>query len=61
MNAAELIVLDPGHFHASLVQKQMYPGVSKRVSVYAPLGPDLLDYVQRIAGLNARQDHPTWW
>ena len=61
MNAAELIVLDPGHFHASLVQKRMYPGTSTRVSVYSQLGPDLLDYLQRIAGFNARNEQPTSW
>jgi len=31
-----LITLDPGHFHASLVQKSMYPQVSPEVRVYAP-------------------------
>src|SRR5688572_32522194 len=34
------MTLDPGHFHAALVQKEMYPGVSPQVDVYAPLGPD---------------------
>ena len=32
----KLIVLDPGHFHATLVQKEMYPGLDPTVSVYAP-------------------------
>ena len=31
-----LITLDPGHFHAALVQKTMYDGVSRTVYVYAP-------------------------
>lgn len=57
----KLIVLDPGHFHASLVQKDMYAGVDPTVSVYAPLGPDVLDYLNRVAALNARADHPTAW
>jgi hypothetical protein len=30
------ITLDPGHFHAALVQKKMYPEVSPEVNVYAP-------------------------
>ena len=55
MKEAKLIVLDPGHFHASLVQSEMYPGLSKQVSVYAPLGPDVLDYLNRVALFNARK------
>jgi predicted dehydrogenase len=55
------MTLDPGHFHASLVQKEMYPGVSKRVSVFAPLGPDLLGHLQRITAFNTRRDEPTAW
>src|SRR5580765_1834147 len=33
-----LLTLDPGHFHAGLVQKLMYPQVSPEVHVYAPAG-----------------------
>jgi hypothetical protein len=33
-----LITLDPGHFHAALVQKSMYPQVCPIVHVYAPEG-----------------------
>jgi predicted dehydrogenase len=55
------ITLDPGHFHAALVQKEMYPGVAPQVHVYAPLGPDLLAHLQRIAGFNARADNPSAW
>ena len=40
-----LITLDPGHFHAGLIQKEMYPGVDPTVHVYAPLGPDLLAHL----------------
>src|SRR5690348_10032960 len=31
-----LMTLDPGHFHAALIQKDMYPGVAPRVDIYAP-------------------------
>jgi predicted dehydrogenase len=55
------MTLDPGHFHASLVQKEMYPGVSKKVDVYAPLGQDLFEHLNRIARFNARRDAPTAW
>jgi predicted dehydrogenase len=56
-----LITLDPAHFHAALVQKEMLPGIAKRVSVYAPLGPDLLAHLKLIEQFNHRADHPTSW
>ena len=55
------MTLDPGHFHASLVQKEMYPGVAPRVDVYAPLGQDLLDHLARVARFNQRKERPTAW
>jgi predicted dehydrogenase len=58
---ARLVVLDPGHFHATLLQKEMYPELDPKVSVYAPLGPDLLDYLNRISLFNARAASPTQW
>ncbi len=56
-----LITLDPGHFHAALLQKEMLPGVSKHVAVYAPLGPDLIAHLSRIGQFNARKENPTDW
>ena len=56
-----LVVLDPGHFHAALLQKTMYPDVDATVHVYAEEGPDLADYLQKIDGYNARDDNPTAW
>jgi predicted dehydrogenase len=61
MQEVKLITLDPGHFHAALVQKRMYPGVSKRVDIYAPLGFDLTEHLNRIARFNLRRDDPTAW
>jgi predicted dehydrogenase len=58
---ARLIVVDPGHFHAALVQKEMYPWLARQVAVYAPLGPDVLDYLNRIAQFNARHENPASW
>ena len=55
------MTLDPGHFHAGLIQKEMYPGVAPRVDVYAPLGCDLSEHLKRIAAFNARADRPTAW
>ena len=56
-----LVTLAPGHFHASLVQKVVYPDVSPVVSVYAPVGPDLDDYLKRVESYNARSISPTNW
>jgi predicted dehydrogenase len=56
-----LIVVDPGHFHAALAQKEMYDNVAEQVQVYAPLGPDLVDYLTRIARFNNRAEAPTTW
>lgn len=56
-----LMVLDPGHFHAGLVQKTMYEEVSPRVHVYAPAGPELEDHLKRIDGFNTRPQNPTRW
>jgi predicted neuraminidase/predicted dehydrogenase len=56
-----LMTLDPGHFHAALIQKEMYPGVSGRVDVYAPLGPDLFEHLKRVNAFNRRPDAPTSW
>ncbi len=60
-NEVRLLTLDPGHFHAGLVQKFMYPQVSPVVHVYAPAGPDLQEHLQRIKGFNTRADQPTHW
>jgi predicted dehydrogenase len=56
-----LVTLDPGHFHASLVQKFMYEGVDPLVHVYAPKGDDVLEHMKRIDGFNQRADRPTQW
>ncbi len=60
-NLRRLVTLDPGHFHAALVQKSMVPGIAPRAHVYAPLGPDLLAHLQRIASFNTRAQQPTSW
>jgi predicted dehydrogenase len=56
-----LAILDPGHFHAALLQKSMYPNVDPAVRVYAPAGPELDDYLRRVAAFNARAENPTRW
>ncbi|MFG0252737.1 MAG: putative oxidoreductase C-terminal domain-containing protein [Phycisphaerales bacterium JB038] len=56
-----LMTLDPGHFHAALVQKSMYEGVAPEVHVYAPDGADVQDHLNRIQGFNTRAENPTSW
>ncbi len=51
----------PGHFHASLVQKISYEGVDPVVYVYAPEGPEVQNYLNRINDYNNRADNPTSW
>jgi predicted dehydrogenase len=60
-NQVKLITVDPGHFHAALVQKIMYPGVSPDVRVYAPEGPDNQQHLGRIKSYNSRVANPTAW
>ena len=57
----KLITVDPGHFHAALVQKSMYPQVSPDVHVYAPEGADLAQHLNRINSYNSRPADPTSW
>ncbi len=57
----QLMTVDPGHFHAALVQKTMYPQVSPEVHVYAPEGPDYLQHLERIKSYNNRAVNPTSW
>ena len=57
----ELITVDPGHFHAALVQKTMYDQVSPEVHVYAPEGADCQQHLARINSYNIRSVNPTAW
>ncbi len=57
----QLITVDPGHFHAALVQKSMYDQVSPDVHVYAPEGPDYQQHLRLINSYNSRPVNPTSW
>jgi len=57
----KIMTLDPGHFHAALVQKTMYRQVDSVVYVYAPDSPDVEDHLARINGYNTRSEQPTNW
>lgn len=56
-----LMTLDPGHFHAALVQKTMYPGVDSTIYVFAPEGPEVNDFLNKIESYNSRFEMPTQW
>lgn len=57
----KLITLDPGHFHAALIQKSMYKQVDPVVQVYAPEGEELKAHLQKINDYNSRSDQPAAW
>jgi predicted dehydrogenase len=56
-----LITLDPGHFHAALVQKKNYPDIDTTVYVYAPDGPEVEAHLDLIKQYNSRAEDPTHW
>lgn len=61
LDLVRLMTVDPGHFHAALVQRIMYDQVSPEVYVYAPEGPDYIKHLDRIKGFNNRAADPTSW
>ncbi|KAA0991185.1 putative oxidoreductase C-terminal domain-containing protein [Dyadobacter aurulentus] len=56
-----LIVVEPGHFHAALVQKSMYDDVDSVAYVYATEGPDVKAYLDKVEKYNAAPENPTHW
>ena len=56
-----IVTLDPGHFHAALVQKSMYDNVDSVVHVYSPEGEDVKLHLGRIEAFNTRNEQPTHW
>ncbi|KPM49007.1 oxidoreductase [Jiulongibacter sediminis] len=60
-NKIHLITLDPGHFHAALVQKSMYEDIDSSVHIYAPDTPDLDLHMAKIEQYNSREEKPTSW
>jgi len=57
----KLMTLDPGHFHAALIQKSMYEQIDPTVYVYAPEGNDVAQHLGRIDAYNKRAENPTAW
>lgn len=56
-----IMTLDPGHFHAGLIHKTMYPNVDSTVYIFAPEGAELKDHLNRLASYNNREENPTAW
>ncbi|MGO9257992.1 MAG: putative oxidoreductase C-terminal domain-containing protein [Bryobacteraceae bacterium] len=56
-----LILVDPAHFHAALLLREMYPCVDPRVEVFAPIGPEVVDCFSRVKLFNSRPTNPTRW
>lgn len=57
----KLMTLDPGHFHAALIQKTSYQDIDTSVDVYAPEGPEVRDFLNKIEAYNNRTENPTNW
>ena len=57
----KLITLNPGHFHAYLVQKLTYENVDSVVHVFAPEGEEVKAHLEKIKAYNNRADNPTNW
>ncbi len=57
----KLMTLDPGHFHAALIQKTSYKDIDITVDVYAPEGPEVKDFLNKIKVYNSRAENPTNW
>lgn len=57
----KLVVVDPGHFHANLLQKYSQEQINDTVFVYAPKGPELDQYLASIESYNNRSEDPTSW
>ena len=57
----KFVTIDPGHFHASLVQNRTYPEVSPEVAVFAPDGIELENHLKLVEAFNTRKDSPTAW
>ncbi|HAX95479.1 MAG TPA: oxidoreductase [Prolixibacteraceae bacterium] len=57
----KLVTLDPGHFHAALVQKLPLAQIDTKVKVYAPEGKEVQSHLALVTGYNTREENPTSW
>jgi predicted dehydrogenase len=56
-----LAIINPGHFHAGLVLREMHPEISKDVYIYSDPGIDLDNYMKLVQSFNSRALNPTSW
>ena len=56
-----LMTLDPGHFHAALVQKEMYPGRRAARRRLRAARPGSRRAPEPHRGFNTRAEQPTAW
>ena len=57
----KIMTLDPGHFHAALIQKTSYEDIDSTIDVYAPEGPEVNTFLESINAYNNRENNPTNW
>ena len=57
----KIMTLDPGHFHAALIQKTSYEDIDSTIDVYAPEGPEVNTFLESIDAYNNRENNPTNW
>ena len=60
-SVATIVTVDPGHFHAALVQGRMYDGVSSSAYVFAPDGRELDAHLELVERFNSRRENPCSW
>jgi len=56
-----LVTLEPGHFHAALVQKFDHAQIDPQVHIYAPAGRELNAHLALINQFNTRPENPSHW
>ncbi|MCA5005573.1 putative oxidoreductase C-terminal domain-containing protein [Sphingobacterium bovistauri] len=60
-NITKLIVIDPQHFHAALVQKYTHPTIDSTVQLFAQREEDVVGYNTLISQFKTRDNQPTNW
>jgi len=56
-----ILVLNPGHFHAALVLRDLHPLLAQDIFVYSEPGPGLEGFLSLVNGFNRREHDPTNW
>lgn len=57
----QLVIINPGHFHAGLVLRESHPQIGKDVYIYSEGGQDLANYLKLVESFNSREKNPTQW